>query len=57
MPDFMLPAKNLLVEIKGKFPARDREKMRLVLEQNNDIDLVLIRSRDEMMTFIDGYLA
>jgi hypothetical protein len=45
IPDFYIPEYNLYVEVKGYFSQRDKEKMKLVLNQNN-IKLCMIFEKD-----------
>lgn len=44
-PDFYLPNEDLYVEVKGYFSEKDKEKIKLVLEQH-DIKLLFIRNEE-----------
>ena len=44
IPDFILP-NGIIVECKGRFTSEDRRKMRLVKEQNPDLDIRFVFSR------------
>ena len=45
-PDFYLPDVNEYVEIKGYFFPKDKEKMKLVQEQNIDKNIILLFKED-----------
>lgn len=45
VPDFYLPKQDKYIEVKGRFSDEVKEKMRLVLEQNN-IELEIWRQKD-----------
>lgn len=51
-PDFYLPATNEFIEVKGYYSNKDKEKMKLVLEQNN-IKIYFI-DQYHYQNYIDG---
>jgi hypothetical protein len=44
IPDFVLP-NGIIVECKGRFTSEDRRKMRLVKEQNPELDIRFVFTR------------
>lgn len=48
-PDFTLP-NGILVEVKGRFTARDRKKMLYVIEQNPELDIRLLLAADNKLS-------
>lgn len=50
--DFYIPSKDIYVEVKGRYPDADREKMRLVVEQNPDKKIYFIH--DQYNDFVSG---
>ena len=47
-PDFFLPETREFIEIKGFFRECDKEKMKLVIEQNNDRVIKILFQNDIM---------
>ena len=49
LPDIILP-NGIIIELKGRFTAKDRKKMLLVIEQhpNLDIRMVFMRSKNKL---------
>ena len=50
--DFYIPSLDVYVEVKGRYPYADREKMRLVCTQNPEKKIYFIH--DKYFDFIDG---
>lgn len=50
--DLYVPSNDIYVEVKGQYPNRDREKMRLVVKQHPDKKIYFIH--DEYKNFITG---
>lgn len=49
-PDLILADGNLIVEVKGRWTAHDRQKMAYVIEQNPDRDIRLLFHKDNTIS-------
>ena len=48
LPDIILP-NGIIIEIKGRFTATDRKKMKLVKEENPDLDIRIIFDHNNLL--------
>lgn len=53
-PDFFLSKYNVYLEIKGYWWGDDKDKMRLVINQNPEVNIKIIEKSDYEKFIIDG---
>lgn len=46
IPDFFIPSLNIVLEVKGFFSLKDKEKMNLVIEQHKEINFVMLFEKE-----------